>query len=107
AAPLHWPGGHRAPHSFPTRRSSDLADLGGDRAEVRRAAAVDADALVHDAGADDVLEHRLDGVADLLVATGELLGQLLADLGLDEIGRATSELQSRENLVCRLLLEKK
>src|SRR5690606_40368842 len=24
----------------------------------------------------------------------------------DEIGRATSELQSRENLVCRLLLEK-
>src|SRR5690606_41790046 len=25
----------------------------------------------------------------------------------DKIGRATSELQSRENLVCRLLLEKK
>src|SRR5690606_39447582 len=27
-------------------------------------------------------------------------------LGFREIGRATSELQSRENLVCRLLLEK-
>src|SRR5690606_40717313 len=29
------------------------------------------------------------------------------ELESDEIGRATSELQSRENLVCRLLLEKK
>src|SRR5690606_39856547 len=34
--------------------------------------------------------------------------QISATFGTrEEIGRATSELQSRENLVCRLLLEKK
>src|SRR5690606_40182254 len=30
-----------------------------------------------------------------------------AEYRMNQIGRATSELQSRENLVCRLLLEKK
>src|SRR5690606_42093026 len=38
-------------------------------------------------------------------ATGTLV--LGGDDDPDEIGRDTSELQSRENLVCRLLLEKK
>src|SRR5690606_20636208 len=48
--------------------------------------------------------------ARLIVTTGAL--HRLTDHQLDavlthEIGRDTSELQSRENLVCRLLLEKK
>src|SRR2546427_12088421 len=34
-------------------------------------------------------------------------GQFMFDLGDHEIGRATSELQSQSNIVCRLLLEKK
>ena len=63
------------------------ADLGGDRAEVRRATTVDADALVDDARADDLLEHRLDGAADLLLAAGELVGQLGADGVLERRAR--------------------
>src|SRR3712207_7520593 len=67
--------------------------------------------------AGDVRDHRghtvhqrLDGqpaerplvdVAQLAAAVGE------PDPGTQEIGRAHSELQSRQYLVCRLLLEKK
>src|SRR5436309_8876637 len=46
-------------------------------------------------------------------AAGEMMGigtqarRIENDAPLLEIGRHTSELQSRENLVCRLLLEKK
>src|SRR5690606_40532386 len=76
-------GAHRALHSFPTRRSSDLArELQGllEREVARR---------------DEVLEvvgRRGPHVRELLLLRSE---------------EHTSELQSRENLVCRLLLEKK
>src|SRR5690606_42054253 len=83
--------------SFPTRRSSDLlfpaARLAGWSLPVALPAATDSDGYI-----------RLDWVAP---SDSGLL------LSLDVRGDAprseehTSELQSRENLVCRLLLEKK
>src|SRR5690606_40717683 len=95
----------RPPPPFPTRRSSDLD--------------VDARQVAHG--------HRPHGHAELarhavdLFGTGALLHQELglagvelehpvADEAVAIAGRSeehTSELQSRENLVCRLLLEKK
>src|SRR5207302_6917894 len=83
---------HRAPldlHSFPTRRSSDLclhflADCGG---QVRRIA-LRADHQIGPTGL--ICRHVHRGVR--LRSRSE---------------EHTSELQSRENLVCRLLLEKK
>src|SRR5690606_41061341 len=64
--------------------------------------------------ADDVLYQGVKGVTDLMVRPG-IINLDFADVRsvMDEMGKAmrseehTSELQSRENLVCRLLLEKK
>src|SRR5205085_11729019 len=97
----------RHPHSFPTRRSSDLhpfaiaaiADLGG-RGAVPQVAA---------GGPGDRVEVALGGVRRQLAERTAAVGQR-PDL-LDEVGRIgrseehTSELQSQSNLVCRLLLE--
>src|SRR5690606_41493113 len=73
-------GAHRRLHSFPTRRSSDLSQTGD--------------------FVDSVLgEFELDPF-------GREKGDVLPYQGV--LGRSeehTSELQSRENLVCRLLLE--
>src|SRR5690606_39403741 len=95
--------GHRLGlHSFPTRRSSDLSppkpavclavlrrgdpfgtagDLAGDRRDQRGSA-----------GIARVLHRRVPGARPGLAPRSE---------------EHTSELQSRENLVCRLLLEQK
>src|SRR3712207_8146332 len=61
-----------------------------------------------------LLEHRVDLVQQIVDVLGQLLdalGDLRVGLdGLDLVGRSeehTSELQSRQYLVCRLLLEKK
>src|SRR5690606_40079797 len=86
---------HRDLPSFPTRRSSDLIDpffavlwiIGG-------ACAV--------AAAWSAKYHRL---AALLLIGGTGLATSVTFLMRSE--EHTSELQSRENLVCRLLLEKK
>src|SRR5690606_41643741 len=64
-------------HSFPTRRSSDLF------------------------GGRDVGEGRLAALRPPFILAGDVAGAG----GRSE--EHTSELQSRENLVCRLLLEKK
>src|SRR5690606_42092302 len=93
------PGARRARPSFPTRRSSDLG-----RTEM------------HVVGGDD--GHRLDAVRPLRFPRCHLLvAGVDAILGEPNIAprlprhlrseEHTSELQSRENLVCRLLLEKK
>src|SRR5690606_39388624 len=98
---------HRCPHSFPTRRSSDLAAV----AWYQRAAR-DAIDGVFARGADAVLV----GGSGLYVSSVVFDfrfpphdDQLRAELE-DELQRLgtrseehTSELQSRENLVCRLL----
>src|SRR5690606_41560471 len=88
------PAAHRALHSFPTRRSSDLAAGGA----VLFAAA---------AGAERHGADRLGHVPDQRAAraAGGAGGHRCADRARSE--EHTSELQSRENLVCRLLLEKK
>src|SRR5207302_10548547 len=97
----------RARHSFPTRRSSDLRERGVSgqaeaRADAERKGSRGAYLVWIDAGWDD---------ADL---GGRHAGG--HERGLDSRGdrhdvvrseEHTSELQSRENLVCRLLLEKK
>src|SRR5207302_9219011 len=82
---------HRHLHSFPTRRSPDLAPRHAVRRNVRRARAR-ASARRHDHPAG--------------TARG---GRRVSRPGrqADRSEEHTSELQSRENLVCRLLLEKK
>src|SRR5690606_39584960 len=88
-------GARRGLHSFPTRRSSDLQSL------------------ADDAGGKG--QHLLDGNAALLGDCAAHRERVLFTLGAEQRGVAveqrseehTSELQSRENLVCRLLLEKK
>src|SRR5690606_40703926 len=90
------PGAHPAPLSCPTRRSSDL---GG-------AVLVEIGDLQVGAGAD------LARVRRQLAQQQLEQGGLAAAVGADQADAVrseehTSELQSRENLVCRLLLEKK
>src|SRR5690606_41081014 len=94
---LHCSAPARHLPSFPTRRSSDLGHLAGARVIAEVGGVVGR--VVGERG----LSCRLGG---------DEFGVLLPDHDL-ESGMAlrseehTSELQSRENLVCRLLLEKK
>src|SRR5690606_41863807 len=80
---------HRVLRSFPTRRSSDLVD---------RADAVLGHHRVVDAGAAEqaAMHDRVQGLDPAIHHFREARSE-----------EHTSELQSRENLVCRLLLEKK
>src|SRR5207247_10514862 len=87
-------------HSFPTRRSSDL-DVGDLAAGVQRR--------------DRVLEDHLEArphLAQLFAVQLRQLDAVEADAARRRPGELrseehTSELQSRVDLVCRLLLEKK
>src|SRR5690606_40856942 len=96
---IHYIGILPVLHSFPTRRSSDLVHAAA-RAGGGAGVALDAleILLAHVAGHEgaDGLEGRDDGQVLPLPAAGP-----------DRSEEHTSELQSRENLVCRLLLEKK
>src|SRR5690606_40199710 len=97
---------HRALPLFPTRRSSDLDRF----IMLFGKAAINKEAFLR-----GLKKHIYAG--DLEKAIAYVAGQKKTPLtavvkaGLinvpKEIGRHTSELQSRENLVCRLLLEKK
>src|SRR5690349_14854926 len=99
---------HRDLHSFPTRRSSDL-DLDVERhaahvladevADLRLRLARDAGGLVR----DDVQRHRaVDALHGLeLARAGRELGE--QDVEQDRSEEHTSELQSRRDIVCRLL----
>src|SRR5690606_41887132 len=82
-------GAHRVLHSFPTRRSSDL------RAELRRLLAL-----------TELWDERV-GILQVTDAVGGLVRVRALVSARDRSEEHTSELQSRENLVCRLLLEKK
>src|SRR5690606_40878305 len=101
---FHWSVDHRDSRSVPTRRSSDLGQA-------------EAEPVVHQ-GIGLVRRHRCGVPADEFRGQGELdggPGQHSAQQSRDGGQRLaaprseehTSELQSRENLVCRLLLEKK
>src|SRR5690606_42030593 len=91
-------GDQRNHSSFPTRRSSDLGKAGGTLAAAVTAAAIlGATAGAHAQSVAAVPENAARPDPQIAV-------------GLDVFTRSeehTSELQSRENLVCRLLLEKK
>src|SRR5690606_42059352 len=100
-------GDHRLRLSSPTRRSSDLVPLGerDHQAEV----GLDHVLLGADAVGGDPFEVGAVLEAELVAEPFEALAGEQA--GLDALGQVrseehTSELQSRENLVCRLLLEK-
>src|SRR5207302_9860787 len=90
--------GHRTPqdpHSFPTRRSSDLTDS-ADPAIKNRARAF--------------VKNLSQTQLDYLLNKGQRLSNDQKESMRKTYFRSeehTSELQSRENLVCRLLLEKK
>src|SRR5690606_39765554 len=92
---------HRDLHSFPTRRSSDL-DFSGlftqsDPTGTGGATFLDAFVISLETAA---------GFRDLLMV--DQTGPLADPFGTAPRSEEhTSELQSRENLVCRLLLEKK
>src|SRR5690606_40214610 len=97
----------RAPHSFPTRRSSDLVTPHGDQLELSVEQAGGFTTALH-AFVEDCLSRPdcplADGddatVADGVARIAELLERAAAERSEEH----TSELQSRENLVCRLLL---
>src|SRR5690606_41679293 len=85
---------------FPTRRSSDLvgyfvADLAGDLCEHRAAEPLPTGGEVHED------QRSLGGGIELRRVRRAHIGHRCRS------EEHTSELQSRENLVCRLLLEKK
>src|SRR5690606_39313766 len=95
------PTAHRALPSFPTRRSSDLPPhhRGHDHAE-RDQRPVQP---VEDRRAEQ--QQRKKWQQAQPSAAREVIAREQADCHRSE--EHTSELQSRENLVCRLLLEKK
>src|SRR5207249_12079792 len=101
------PPHHRDLHSFPTRRSSDL----GERRAGREGRCMTATRRARAAYARMEAVQRpevwiaLRPVEDALADAARVDERLAA--GEEQIGRAHAELQSRFDLVCRLLLEKK
>src|SRR5690606_41193014 len=97
----------RHPHSFPTRRSSDLFLVTGDgwRDAAHKVVPM-AQGYLNDAGSVEAgamkasVRVRIEGGAAFLNIKSREAGPRRSE-------EHTSELQSRENLVCRLLLEKK
>src|SRR5690606_42161062 len=95
---------HQDLHSFPTRRSSDLrGDAGRDVGAASGAPLeqlVDVATTIRRGGEEDASGGSFGGIIVVLRLEGEALRAARSE-------EHTSELQSRENLVCRLLLEKK
>src|SRR5690606_40196102 len=101
----HTPRSPRHPHPFPTRRSSDLArstpgaDARPKREHLR--------AQVRESDGEPGTVRATGGEPGTVRATGGGSGVMRLARLPDRSEEHTSELQSRENLVCRLLLEKK
>src|SRR5690606_40622870 len=93
---------HRDLHPFPTRRSSDLAEVFQRHRESRQvqAPAFHPGPAFGEMGGGHRVEHRAGG-AD------QIRRPFVVGVVDERSEEHTSELQSRENLVCRLLLEKK
>src|SRR5690606_41475954 len=97
----------RHPRSFPTRRSSDLEIL----FDLRAVGHIETDRMKDRLDPLDRQRQRMQAAA-APTATGQrdvdgFLGQPCVENGTGKLGfrseEHTSELQSRENLVCRLL----
>src|SRR5690606_41137787 len=89
------------PHSFPTRRSSDLGTIAAEKEIKIGFLKQDIDFVK----GRTVLEEAYEAFEEIRKAEkkiDEINNQLVT-----RSEEHTSELQSRENLVCRLLLEKK
>src|SRR5690606_40039774 len=98
--------GDSARGSFPTRRSSDLP-LVSQQGDLKKQAALRAVTLVASGmtvglGTGSTATHFVAELGRRLAA-----GELARVVGVPRSEEHTSELQSRENLVCHLLLEKK
>src|SRR5690606_41455228 len=87
---------HRHIHSFPTRRSSDLRMVRINRIYTRTG----------DKGMTSLVSGPRRDKHDLRVEAYGTVDETNSVIGMRS-EEHTSELQSRENLVCRLLLEKK
>src|SRR5690606_42153316 len=102
-----WYGGHRALHSFPTRRSSDLGVVDGQLTSDGGDAegeCVAGGAVAAVAGAPPVTPVVGGTPRHLTVGVGECRRRVPAHgVWCWRSEEHTSELQSRENLVCRLL----
>src|SRR5690606_41419281 len=96
----HVPRPHRTLHLRPTRRSSDLG---------RNEAATPQPATEHSWNEDSVLalDIPLDAARTFAARYGQLALLWIDEQATPRSEEHTSELQSREKLVCRLLLEKK
>src|SRR5690606_39826134 len=93
-------GAHRDLHSFPTRRSSDLFNIAK---RVRSETAIGENPVSVAYAAVTLAQQIFSNLKQdtvLLIGAGETIELVRSE-------EHTSELQSRENLVCRLLLEKK
>src|SRR5690606_41686293 len=90
----------RALHSFPTRRSSDLA-------AVERLRGLVAGDRVQGVVAQVPAQARAAAPGLQVGEVDPVVGRLVPVEAAGRSEEHTSELQSRENLVCRLLLEKK
>src|SRR5690606_39948985 len=103
----HAPRSPRDPRSFPTRRSSDLFHH---RCHLLTEATAIEDAVVpHPCHFQVLFADRRDIAAQIQRARGLASAGNIIQLtfhGQQRSEEHTSELQSRENLVCRLLLEK-
>src|SRR5690606_41483340 len=95
---------HRALHSFPTRRSSDLAQKDNTDQVASATTEMAASAVQVRENAIDT-RRKSEDTAEA-ASKGEHLARAAVE-GIERSEEHTSELQSRENLVCRLLLEKK
>src|SRR5690349_23524198 len=97
----------RPVHPFPTRRSSDLSEVLAWKpgSPMRREAAV----VLSKSG--KTLEALVDVAGKKLISLNEVAGAqanfTVTDFERSRSEEHTSELQSRRDLVCRLLLEKK
>src|SRR5690606_40600919 len=95
---LYRPAPHRDLHSFPTRRSSDLSQVDDSAPGAH---------FVYLAGALRQFDLAYLHLVAPDAVEPESLDRALAVQMRRRSEEHTSELQSRENLVCRLLLEKK
>src|SRR5690606_41652873 len=93
----------RPTNPFPTRRSSDLPDH---LAQLDARLAGEIHYSAPDAGGQE--QHSRDHHSRNQAQQSKRLTDILVPIKTDDRSEEhTSELQSRENLVCRLLLEKK
>src|SRR5690606_42049632 len=98
------PGDHRDLHSFPTRRSSDLTPS---RSAISCHDQPSERAFSTCSASRRSASTRSDRTARRPTSGSVLLAASMSTGSMARSEEHTSELQSRENLVCRLLLEKK